>query len=78
MWEEDLVGFPLGFSRTFSFVPACDEDDDEHDDDQEQDGGEDVAQWQQNLVSLVGEDDGDDFGRFGLGGVWVEQRGLDR
>lgn len=69
------MSFPLRFSRTFPFMPACDEDDDEHDDNQEQEGGEDVTQWHQNLVSLVGDYDGDDFRRFGLGGIWVEQRG---
>lgn len=50
-------------------MPASDEDNDENNDDQEQEGGEDVAQRQQNLVSLVRQDDGDDFGRFGPGGV---------
>lgn len=52
-------------------MPACNEDDDERDDHQEQEGGEDVAQRQQHLVSLVGQDNGDDFGRLSPGGVWV-------
>lgn len=57
-------------------MPAGDEDNDEHDDDQEEGGGEDVAQREQNLVSLVWEYDRDDLGRFSLGGIWVEQRGI--
>lgn len=42
-------------------MSACDEHDDEHDEDQEQEGGEDVAQRQENLVSLVGQNNGDDL-----------------
>lgn len=75
--EEDreyIMTFPLRFSRTFPLMPARGEDNDKHDDDQEQEGGEDVAQRQQNLVSLVGQDDSDDFGRFSPGGVWVDER----
>lgn len=72
--RESIMTFPLRFSRTFPLMPARGQDNDKHDDDQEQEGGEDVAQRQQNLVSLVGQDDGDDFGRFSPGGVWVDER----
>ena len=49
-----------GAVQTFGSAPSRDEDDDEDNECQEQEGGEDVAQRQEKVVSLVGQDDSDD------------------
>lgn len=46
--------------QTFAFTSACDEDDDEDNEHQKQEGGEDVAQWQEKVMSLVGQNHIDD------------------
>lgn len=46
--------------QTFDFTSACDEDDDEDNEHQKQEGGEDVAQWQEKVMSLVGQNHIDD------------------
>lgn len=56
-----IIAVAQRFSHTFPLVSACDEHDDEHNEDQEQEGSEDVAQRQENLVSLVGQNNGDDL-----------------
>lgn len=41
-------------------MSACDEDDNEDDEGQEQEGGEDVAQRQEKVVSLIWQNNVDD------------------
>lgn len=46
--------------HTFGRASSYDDDDDEDNKCQEQEGGEDVAQRQEKVVPLLGQDDGDD------------------
>lgn len=49
------------FLQTFGLVSVCDEDDDEDDEDQQQEGSENVAQRQEKVVSLVRQNNIDDW-----------------
>lgn len=46
--------------HTFGRASSYDDDDDEDNERQKQEGGEDVAQRQEKVVPLLGQDDGDD------------------
>lgn len=49
------------FLKTFGLVSVCDEDDDEDDEDQQQEGSENVTQRQEKVVSLVRQNNIDDW-----------------